>query len=257
MAGIVLQTLTALWRSLTPRGAHVAHQHMPEVVALSTAGMSTLPFGGGHALAIGLLIKRAKLRVDSTTALIVIDQFFEGVSKVIMLELALLVAPLPGWMEKVVTGIGVSLLIVLPMLAWLVFRNPAHISWLKPWSASVQFLRRPRVWLTGIGWSLGGKVAEALGILAVKHACGVELPWTTVVLVVAVVNIATLISLAPGNLGVYEAAAFAAYTLLGLPAETAITLSLLQHFAYLIAMVAPGYGFMIARTLRSRSAACL
>jgi len=65
--------------------------------------------------------------------------------------------------------------------------------------------------------------------------------------VVAAVNIATLVSLAPGDLGVYEAAAFAAYTLFGLPVETAITLSLLQHFAYLVAMVAPGYGFMIAR----------
>ena len=64
-------------------------------------------------------------------------------------------------------------------------------------------------------------------------------------------NVATMISLAPGNLGVYEAAAFAAYTLLGLPAETAITLSLLQHFAYLIAMVAPGYGFMAIRVWRS------
>lgn len=250
---LILVTLTALWRSLAPPDAHVAHQRMPEVVALSVAGMSTLPFGGGHALAVGLLIKRAKLRVDSTAALMGMDQFFEGVAKVTLLELAMLVAPLPGWMEKVVTAMGVSLLIVLPMLAWLVYRNPAHISWLKPWSASVQFLRRPRVWLNGIGWSLGSKVAEALGILAVQYACGVELPWTSVVVVVAAVNIATMISLAPGDLGIYEAAAFAAYTLLGVPPETAITLSILQHFACLVALVIPGYGYMIARALRSRS----
>jgi uncharacterized membrane protein YbhN (UPF0104 family) len=76
-----------------------------------------------------------------------------------------------------------------------------------------------------------------------------------VVLVVAAVNIGTLVSLAPGDLGVYEAAAFAAYTLLGVPPETAITLSLLQHFAYLVAMVAPGYGYMIVRAWRSRSSA--
>lgn len=147
---LLLVALTALWRSLAPRDAHVAHQRMPEVVALSVAGMSILPFGGGHALAVGLLIKRAKLRVDSTAALMGMDQFFEGVAKVALLELTLLVAPLPSWMEQVVTAIGVSLLIVLPLLGWLVFRNPADISWLKPWSASVQFLRRPRVWVSGI-----------------------------------------------------------------------------------------------------------
>jgi len=248
---LILVTLTFFWRSLTPRDALTARQHMPEVVALSSAGMNTLPFGGGHALAVALLIKRGGLRVDSTAALVGMDQFFKGVAKITVLGLAMLVAPLPEWMKGAVTAIGVSLLIVLPLLAWLVLRNPADIAWLRPWSAAVQFLRRPRAWVTGVGWNLGGKVAEALGILAVQQACDVDLPWTSVVLVVAAVNVATMISLSPGNLGVYEAAAFGAYTLLGLPAETAITLSLLQHFAYLIAMVAPGYVFMAARALRS------
>jgi len=142
---LILLTLTALWRGLAPGDAPAARQHMPEVVALSVAGMSTLPFGGGHALAVGLLIKRARLRVDSTTALMGMDQFFEGVAKVTLLELAMLIAPLPSWTGKAVTAIGISLLTVLPFLAWLVFRKPADISWLDPWSASVQFLRRPRI----------------------------------------------------------------------------------------------------------------
>jgi uncharacterized membrane protein YbhN (UPF0104 family) len=245
---LLLGTLTLLWRLLAPPDAVTARRHMGEIVALSAAGMNTLPFGGGHALAVGLLLKRGALGAEQTATLVAIDQLFEGLAKITVGALAMAVIPLPTWMHQAVVGIGLAVLLALITLVWLIQRPAATTGWLGRWSGHVRFLRRPETWIVGMGWSLGGKGAEALGILAVQHACGVELPWMTAVVVLAVVNVSTIVSITPGNLGVYQAAVFAVYTLLGVPADTAITLGLLQHFAYLVAMIVPAYGLTAWRT---------
>src|SRR5581483_5210310 len=52
------------------------------------------------------------------------------------------------------------------------------------------------------------KVAEALAIAAVQHAVGLPQPLSHVVVVLAAVLAGTAVSLVPGNVGTYEAAAF-------------------------------------------------
>jgi uncharacterized membrane protein YbhN (UPF0104 family) len=97
------------------------------------------------------------------------------------------------------------------------------------------------------------KAAELGGILAVQQALGLDLPVGTALLVLASVSFATIVSVTPGNLGVFEAASFAAYRLTGVSPEHALTLSLLQHVCYLIPMLGVGYlygGMRVVRNLR-------
>ena len=101
------------------------------------------------------------------------------------------------------------------------------------------------------------KAAELGGILAVQQSLGLDLPVGTALLVLASVNFATIVSVSPGNLGVFEAASFAAYRLMGVSPEHALTLSLLQHVCYLIPMVGVGYlygGMRVFRGLRDSAA---
>jgi uncharacterized membrane protein YbhN (UPF0104 family) len=61
------------------------------------------------------------------------------------------------------------------------------------------------------------------------------------VVVLAAVTFATLVSLAPSDLGIYEASAFAAYRLLGVPPAEALALGLLHHACFLVPLVGTGY----------------
>ena len=58
---------------------------------------------------------------------------------------------------------------------------------------------------------------------------------------------ATLVPLAPGNLGVYEATVFFIYQYLGIAPEQALALALVQHLCYLLPLAGTGYVFILLR----------
>ena len=102
----------------------------------------------------------------------------------------------------------------------------------------------------GVALALGMKAAELGGILAIQQSLGLDLPVGTALLVLASVNFGTMVSVTPGNLGVFEASSFAAYRLSGVSPEHALTLSLLQHVCYLIPMVGVGYVYAGRRVFK-------
>jgi uncharacterized membrane protein YbhN (UPF0104 family) len=77
---------------------------------------------------------------------------------------------------------------------------------------------------------------------------------SSAVLVLAALNLATLLPLVPGNVGVYEAVTVVAYGYLGVDADHALGIALVQHACYFVALALPGYGWLW-RGVRSRSAA--
>ena len=253
--GLILVTWTRLWCRLVPPGAATALREMSGIVSLAAAGMNTLPFMGGHALGAGLLVSRGKLSVGATATVMMLDQIFEGGAKLVLLSFAMMAAPLPDWMKGAATTIASVVLLATPIVAWIATRkSTAKPSWLSRWTEHFHLIRRPRDWVAGLGWSLTAKVAEATAILAAHQACGVTLPLESVVVVLAAVNVATMISVSPANLGVYEAAAYAIYLSLGVPPEQAVALALVQHAAYLVAMIGPGYSLTAWRAFTSSRA---
>jgi uncharacterized membrane protein YbhN (UPF0104 family) len=121
------------------------------------------------------------------------------------------------------------------------------------WASELAILK---TWGRALGaWAcvIAMKGAELLAIIAVQHAFGVSLPVSGSLLVLAAVLLGTMLPLAPGNLGTYEASAFLAYRYLGLSAEQALSLAIVQHICFFVPAVGYGYACISARTL-SRSA---
>jgi uncharacterized membrane protein YbhN (UPF0104 family) len=61
-----------------------------------------------------------------------------------------------------------------------------------------------------------------------------------------------LLPVAPANLGVYEATVFAAYRFLGVSAEAAVGIAIVQHFAFLLPALVTGYVTLTLRQLLPR-----
>jgi glycosyltransferase 2 family protein len=84
------------------------------------------------------------------------------------------------------------------------------------------------------------KAAEALAIAAIILALGVDLPVSAAVVVLGAVNLATMLPVAPGNVGTYEAGAIAAYRWLGVAPEAALAAAIVQHLCFLLPAVGAG-----------------
>ena len=248
----VLLFLTEQWTRLLPRPVRFGWRAMWECVTISMAAMNTLPFGGGHAVAVGLRTARGAT-LQEAVLLLALVQRCVAVARVSLVLLAFAVAPLPGpwreagWLMAAGVSAGFGGL-------WWLARRPAPGTWLgrwrETWALHLAAARRPRVLGAAIGLSLLGKTAMLLAVYAVQRALGVHLPLASVPVVLVAVTVATLIALSPGSVGVYELAAIAAYRIFGVSPELALVLALMQHACFLLPNIGVGYGVLAWRALR-------
>ena len=101
----------------------------------------------------------------------------------------------------------------------------------------------------GVILAYGMKLGEASAIWGVQKSFGLDLPIWSVLLILAALNLATIIPLAPGNLGVYEATVFFIYQYLGLAPEKALVLALVQHICFLLPLAGTGYVFILLKNI--------
>jgi uncharacterized membrane protein YbhN (UPF0104 family) len=98
------------------------------------------------------------------------------------------------------------------------------------------------------------KAAEALAIVAVQHAFGLTLPFSTTMLALAAMILGTIAPVAPANLGIFEGAVVAAYRHAGIQPELALALAVVQHACLLLGTAAVGYVvFSVNRFARARA----
>lgn len=244
MANAAILAIWALfWLTLVPRRERPAsYGRMFEVVAVASAMMNTLPFGGGHASGIVLLVRRAGATHRGALSVLALDQLGEGIAKVLAFLLVALIVPLPPWMRAGVSTVSLA------VGAWLIALMIAS-----RWATGLEVLKDLRRAGLAMGCVLAMKAAEIAGVVAVQHAFGITMPFGDTLLVFAALVLATMLPVAPANLGTYEASAFLAYRYLGLAPEHALGLAVAQHVCFLIPTAGLGYAFLSARTF-SRSA---
>jgi len=119
-------------------------------------------------------------------------------------------------------------------------------------SANLGVLRHPGIFAGGVALAVGMKVAEGLAILATARALGLEIPLWAPLPVLGAVSLAGMVPVAPGNLGVYEGAAFWAWRWVGVDPGSAAAAALLQHLAYLVPVVGGGWLLLGWRAVRGR-----
>lgn len=240
----VLPLLTAQWRRFLPPGNPVPWGVMWECVTLSMAAMNTVPFGGGLAVAIGLIARRAKTGWSGALSLMALEQLCDGIAKLALLLAALAVIPLPGHWRRGAWLLAAAVLGGLLVLLWLAQhpdQEAAPEGWRHEWSRRLLIMKQPGPFAIAVGLSLAMKAAGLVSIYAVQRSLGIDLPMAATTLVLAATTFATLIPIAPGNLGIYQAAAFGAYRLLGVPEIDAVALGLVLHLTFIIPAVGTGY----------------
>jgi len=265
-AYVAILPLWALeWSVLAPRDGRPLFMRMFGVIAVYSSVLNTTPLLVGEAAAVVLLVSRAGLARAAALSLLAMDQLVLGIAKVGVLVLATWLLVLPLWMERGLRTLSVMvalLLVALLAVSWgdrTVTRVAEQLPEragraLRAVAEALAPLRSP--WRGGgaLALALLKKMAEILAIICIQHAFGVALPFSSAVLVLAALNLATLIPVVPGNVGVYEAAIVLAYGHVGVDAERALGMALVQHACYFVALALPGYGWL-ARGVRSRSAA--
>ena len=264
--GTIIVLWSLQWRILVPGEGSVTWANMFLVVSAMAMISNSVPFMVGQASGVLLLARYGRISHASALSVYTMEQVAEGIAKIVVVLGVTLLVPLPPMLARSVQGLAVvvSVLGVTFVVLSFRFRHPAigprpagvigrvrHFG--AQWAHSLEGLRTPQVFGAAVALALGMKAAELAGILAVQQSLGLDLPVGTALLVLASVNFATIVSVSPGNLGVFEAASFAAYRLTGVSPEQALTLSLLQHACYLIPMLGVGYvygGMRMFRELR-------
>ena len=258
------------WRILVPGEDSVTWADMFLVVSAMAMISNSVPFMVGQASGVLLLARYGRIGPASALSVYTMEQVAEGIAKIVVVVGVALFAPLPPWLARGVQGLAVLVSVLGVTFVVLAFRFRHPPSAPRPagalgrlkrfgaqWAHSLEGLRTPRVFGAALALALSMKTAELGGILAVQHSLGLDLPVGTALLVLASVNFATIVSVSPGNLGVFEAASFAAYRLTGVSPEHALMLSLVQHVCYLIPMLGVGYvygGVRVFKELRDPAA---
>jgi uncharacterized protein (TIRG00374 family) len=107
-------------------------------------------------------------------------------------------------------------------------------------SEGVYLLRKPRLWLASLFFSLINDAANAATVGLVLHACGVHLPPPTWFVVVLVARLAGLLPSTPGQFGVVEAGVVLALVALGVNRNEALAAALLYHLAHFVPITIVG-----------------
>ncbi|HTE43973.1 MAG TPA: lysylphosphatidylglycerol synthase transmembrane domain-containing protein [Gemmatimonadaceae bacterium] len=238
----ILVCWAAFWRSLRPIGEpQVGFGRMFEITATSSALMNTLPFGGGHASSLLVLIRRAKMSKRGAVSLFALDQLGEGMAKATIFASVALLVPLPTWMRAAITTAS------LVVAGWFVVMAVAS-----RWARDLEIMKHWRRSATALACVLAMKAVEAVAIAAVQQAYGIHLPVGETIFILAAVVLATMLPIAPGNLGTYEAAVFLAYRYLGVSPAPALSLAIVQHICFMLPAVGVGYAFFSAQAATQR-----
>lgn len=261
---LILPLWALEWTVLVPR-IRVAFRRMFEIVALTAAVLNSVPMLAGEVSAVALLITRAGLSRGAALSVLAMDQLLVAFAKAGVLALAASLSPLPIWIRG-----GLLSLVALFAIAFATLMPLAHrweqiaarlqattgpgglLSSAVRWGEHLETLRDVRRTATVALLAAAKKFAEILAVVAVQLAFGLEPSFVSAVVVVAALALSTLVPIAPANLGVYEATVFGVYRFLGVPAETALGLALVQHLCVLLPSLTPGYVMLTLRQLVPR-----
>ncbi len=260
---MILVFATAQWLLFLPEGVSVARSKMFKIMAIMSTVANSGPAGGGAAVGVHLLARQEGVGHSVGLSVLLLDQLVEGLVKVAIVLLAIVVVPI-GLEYKAVSAtilIGVpTLFFVLTVIAHrrsalesISERTTGFLGWmltkLNLVAANLEALRRPKKLSLTLVLGLLQKLVAALAITCILLAFGVVTPWWGILAVLVAVNLSTVVSVTPANLGVFEGAAFLVYTSLGISSDTAVALAIVQHAAYLIPLAGIGWVISSVRPL--------
>jgi len=262
----ILLVWTSLWSVLIPKAIFVPFPNLLQANSFMSTSCNSLPFPGGHAVGLVLFARLAQIQHSVALSVLALDQMMEGIVKVVVLILAASFSPLPEQMEQSIQVFIILIFLFIAIMFYAAYKIPEvknsdekfsfslifkFKKFISQWAGHLEILRDYRVFSSGLFLALVMMALQALGIWATQMSLGQELPFWTTILVMAALNLATILSITPGNFGVYEATAFLIYKFSGLSPEMALSLAFLQHICFLVPMAGTGWVVLLIRSLNS------
>jgi len=263
VANFCIQLSAAMmWRLLLPEDRPVPYKRLMSIMVVGSMLMNTAPMLVGHASLAVMLSRQQHVGNAGALSVLALDQLAEGLSKLVVVFVAIAIGPVPDWMRKgtfILASAMIGLLLVLltmarrheSLAAWSKYRNRVT-KFIARWAQHLETMRSPRRFAMAWAASLGMKVCELTGVVAAQHALGIHIPVSHSVLVLAASGLGTMLPITPGNIGTYEAVVLLAYRWLGLDSHVALAVALVQHLSYLTASTLPGYLAVTVRQFRSK-----
>jgi hypothetical protein len=244
------------WWLLAPVGHRPSFGRMAEVTALSGSTNISVPIAGAVA-SVAFLITRGRMPASAAMSVYAVDQLVTGIAKVAVLAAAVWLVPAPEWLKTGTLTLAVAIgLFVAGLL--MVARGGTVIRTLGdriggrigamagPVGNFIDHLapmRHPLLGLSVTVLAIAKDATEIVAALMIQMAVGMEPSIPLAVLTIAVLGLATLAPISPGNLGIFEAAIAFSYQFMGASLGVAAAAAVLQHAAVFLASFA-GLGYL-------------
>ena len=211
--GIAFIFRAVAWRRILPQ---LPFSHALSAIHLSLGANHVLPFRLGEPLRILSVVRRQRIGLEAATVSTVTLRAADILSVMLV---GALVAP-----SAFFSLVGI--------VGWVLLAGVLLVSFFGWKWLSIVAQRRADVIMPGpavLFLSVGAWGAEAILVRQAAMWAGINLSWSEALLVTTVSVAAQIAAIAPGGFGTYEAAAVAAYVVLGYDAKPALIAALGAH----------------------------
>ena len=239
------------WRSMLRPMADISVRRLLPVVIIGYMGNNIYPARAGEVLRSYVLRRNTGVAMSASLATVVLERLFDGLVMLLFVFVTLPFVPLPPGYAAIVSGMSVLFLVALlaflllairphsmaRIYAWCVnhllptrFRAPVH-GLFDGFIVGLQSLRSPRELLIIFGTSTLIWLLETTKYWFVMHAFPFDVPFYVLMLMTAVVNLATTLPSTPGYVGTFDAPGIAILVAYGVAGEVAAGYTLVLHAA--------------------------
>ncbi|HEU4328763.1 MAG TPA: lysylphosphatidylglycerol synthase transmembrane domain-containing protein [Roseiflexaceae bacterium] len=254
------------WHYMLRHIAAIPLRRLFPVVVIGYMGNNVYPARAGEVLRSYVLRRKEGVPISASLATVVLERLFDGLVMLLFVFVTLPFTPLPAGFDALVTVFSVlflgALFVFLALAArpqrvgriyaWFVDRlvplrfRPGVHGLFDRFIVGLQSLRSPRelaliflssalIWLT-----------ETAKYWVVMHAFpGMDVPFTVLMLMTAVVNLATTLPSSPGYVGTFDVPGIAVLTAYGVPQALATGYTLVLHVALWLPITVLGALFML------------
>ena len=275
---LALTVIALRWQYLLRAVRLIPLRSLAELVTICYMGNGVYPLRAGEALRIYLLRRNHDVPLASATATVMVERAFDGVVMLSFIMFSLLFIDIQSAEVAAIVSIATPLFVGAVTVFFLLAAKPALLRGLMgalsrilpdrlatlinhvgdDMTSGLAGLRTPALLMGAIISSYVTWTIEAAVYWIVMFAFGLDLSFAVALLVIGAVNLAGVVSAAPGQVGVYEFVVSAILVALGASAAIAASYAVVVHlviwgpttlFGFLL-LLRQGMGFADIRRAR-------
>ncbi|MBA3944147.1 MAG: flippase-like domain-containing protein [Herpetosiphonaceae bacterium] len=259
------------WHYMLRHLKPVSLRRLFPVVVIGYMGNNVYPLRAGEVIRSYVLRRNEGINISASLATVALERLFDGLVMTVFVFATLPFLPLPPQYRSLVflcSGLfGMALLVFLGLAAWpehanaLIFRFVSSFVPLRfrtqitdvasRFLEGLHSLRSPREVLMIVVTSVAIWLTETTKYWVVTHAfAGLHVPFTVLMLMTAVVNLATMIPSAPGYVGTFDKPGIQVLVSVGkVRANIAAAYTLVLHVALWLPITLLGLFYMSRQSL--------